>query len=123
MTQSNMSTPAEHGLDDVRRGAHPHEVARLPGRHPRQRVLEDAEPVGLRLAHRQAADRQSVEADADEPVQGLAAQGLVHAALDDAEDGGAAPRRRARIEGLRDCAAPSAASSSIEARASASVAG
>ena len=77
--------PARHRFDQVLRPADAHQVARPIFGQLRRGVVEHGVALGLGLAHREAADGIAVEADLAQAFGRTAAQVVVHAALDDAE--------------------------------------
>ena len=85
---------AVHGLEQVERRAHAHEVAGpVPG-HQLGGLLAHVLPLVAPLAHRQAADGQAVEGHGRQALDALAAQVREERALHDAEQrlGRVAPR-------------------------------
>ncbi len=77
--------PAGDHFQNLRRRAETHRVARLVVGEKRHRVVDGAEHLVLRLAHRNAADGVAVEAEFHQLAGGLLAQVGVDRALDDAE--------------------------------------
>ena len=75
-----------YAVEQVRRRAHAHQIVRPPRRWQMRRDGRQYRlHFGLRLAHREAADGVAVEAHVHQRGQALAAQVVMHAALDDAE--------------------------------------
>ena len=72
-------------VDQVFRRADAHQVARLVGRQAVRRVRDDALHLGLRLADADTTDRIAGQAELGQGRHRFLAQGLEHAALDDAE--------------------------------------
>jgi hypothetical protein len=93
MTQSNMSTPGVHAVDQVLGRADAHQVARLGRRAGGAACGDDALHVALRLADADAADGVAGQVELGEAGDRLLAQVLEHAALDDAEQRVGLPRR------------------------------
>lgn len=75
------------GFHEAGRVAHPHQVARAVGGKVRKRGSESGQHLGPALAHAQTTDAVAVEADLDGVLGALGTQGLVDAALHDAEQG------------------------------------
>ena len=85
---------APHRLDDVLRPSDAHQVARLVRRHLRHQRLEHPHAFRLALADREAADRETREADVLERRERCRPQIRVHPALHDAEQRAPAARSR-----------------------------
>ena len=74
-------------LEEIRRGADAHEVARAPARQQLRRAADDVGALGARVAHREAADGEAVEGVLREEAGRLGAQRGIEAALHDGEEG------------------------------------
>jgi hypothetical protein len=82
----HVDAPA-HRLDDVVRGAHPHEIAGLFLRHVRLDRLDHAQHHVLGLADGEPADGIPFQVQGREFLRALDAQPLHRSALNDAEHG------------------------------------
>ena len=76
---------ARDGLQDVVRGADAHEITRLLDGQSRRRFGDDLEHDLLGFANGESAERVALEADFGQAACALLAQGLIVAALHDAE--------------------------------------
>ena len=87
--------PPAHGLDDVRRRAHAHQIARAPRRQRALQAVEHGQHPFLAFADREPADGVAVEADLHQGRRRFRPQRRKDPALHDAEQ----PVARARREG------------------------
>ena len=76
---------AAHGLDDVLRSAHAHQITGLVDRQQRHREIQRMVALCFRLTYCQATHRIAVKADVHQSSGRTLAQVFVHAALHDAE--------------------------------------